>query len=409
MAVRARLRPGIRLCAALAAGLCGLTACSAFGLGGGHRATVGGATNGSVGYVAKPSRLTRGNVFLVAPRGGPVHAVTRGDALVSEADWMKDGTQLVFARRHQRITASGHALGYFDVFVLRRGGTPDLIRRCPLSCDARSFAWSPDGRRIAFVMNIRSRRTGFAGEIAVMNADGSGFRVVCTEASCGQGLDDPQWSPDGSQLLFSNMGVIDFMGIGLLPSRIWLARPDGSGAHPLTQPDCRPGHAPLRGCAYDSAASWSPDGDWIAFSRHSSIPYLRHERPRTLIELMHPDGSDLHTIASCTGNLCNQIMPPVWSPDGSRIAYAPDVERGPSLVAVSPAGGRRIVRTCAGTQCVTPWDLVWAPDGRSLGFLSQARSPTAYVIDLATGSMHPVGHQVQCCLAWLSRAVGTAR
>jgi hypothetical protein len=63
---------------------------------------------------------------------------------------------------------------------------------------------------------------------------------------------------------FSNMDVIDFFGLGTLPSRIWVARPDGTGAHPLTQPHCRPGHPPLRGCAYDSAAAWSPDGRWIA-------------------------------------------------------------------------------------------------------------------------------------------------
>ncbi len=87
-----------------------------------------------------------------------------------------------------------------------------------------------------------------------MNADGSGFHAVCDEAVCGQGLDDPRWSPHGSRLLCSNMGTIAFFGVGPLPSRVWIAPPDGAGAHPQTQPHCRPGHPPLRGCAYDSAA-----------------------------------------------------------------------------------------------------------------------------------------------------------
>ena len=397
-----RLLCWVRLLAVLTVGVWGGTGCSGFWPATGHQAPAGVANVGSVAFVASSSGSPRANVYLVTPRGGQPYAVTRGGPSVSDAAWTASGRELVFARRDEHLTSTGYGVGHVDVFVLRRGGTPHLIRRCPLTCWARSFAWSPDGSRIAFVTNIRSRFTGYAGEIAVMNADGSGFHVVCTEAVCGQGLDDPQWSPDGSQLLFSNMAVIDFPGIGILPSRLWVAQSDGSDAHPLTQRGCRPGHLPLRGCAYDSSASWSPNGNWIAFSRHNSIPFMHGQPPRTRIELMHPDGWDLHALASCTGDLCNQVMPPVWSPDGSRIAYAPAAERGPSIVIVSPAGGRSTIRTCAGGQCVTPFNLVWAPGGRSLGLLSQARSPTAYVIDATGGRMHAVGHDVQCCLAWLS-------
>lgn len=392
----------IRLLATVTVGVCWLTACSALWSSTGHQAAAGDAAGGSLAFVAMPTGSGDANVFVVAPRGGRPRAVTRGGASVSEAGWSANGALLVFARRYERTTATDVSVGHVDVFVLRRGGTPHLIRRCPLTCEARSFAWSPDGRQIAFVTNIHSRFTGTAGEIAVMNADGSGFHVVCAEAICGQGLDDPQWSPDGSRLLFSNMGVIDFPSAGLLPSRVWVARPDGSHAHPLTQPGCRAGHTPLRGCAYDSVASWSPNGNWIAFSRHNSIPIPRGQKQRTLIELMRPDGSDLHPIAICKGLLCNQVMPPVWSPDGAQIAYAPDVERGPSIVIATLAGGHSTIRTCAGAQCVTPSDLVWAPDGQSLALLSQARSPTAYIIDATGGRIRARGHNVQCCLAWLS-------
>ena len=366
------------------------------GSGGG---TVAGAVAGPLAFVASAGAAGV-NVFVVASRGGASHAVTWGRPPVSEAAWTADGTQLVFARRSEHITSSGS--GYVDVFVLDRGGTPHLIRRCRLACDPRSFAWSPDGRRIAFVTNIRSRFTGTAGEIAVMNADGSGFRVVCTEEVCGQGLGEPQWSPDGSQLVFSNMEVIGFIGLGILPSRIWVARPDGSGAHPLTQPGCRPGHAPLLGCAYDSAAAWSPDGRWIAFSRlHQERPGHTHSPPRTLIELMHPDGSDLHPVAHCTGVLCNQVMPPMWSPDGSRIAYVPKVERSSHIALITLAGGRAAISACARHRCVAPYGLVWAPDGSALGLLGGTRSSTAYVIDATGDRMHTVGHHIQCCLAWL--------
>ena len=152
----------------------------------------------------------------------------------------------------------------------------------------------------------------------------------------------------------------------------------------------------------DSAAAWSPDGNWIAFSRHDSIGVVHRGQAKTTIELIHPDGSDLHTIAICKGILCNQVMQPVWSPDGSHIAYAPKSEHGPSIAIVTPKGSGTTIRTCANAHCVTPTDLVWAPDGRSLGLLSEARSSTAYAIHTSGGGMHPVGDDAQCCLAWLS-------
>jgi len=348
---------------------------------------------GPVAFVAPAPGSAQANVLAVSPRGGAARPVTRGRPPVVDAAWSRDGRELVFARRSTRRV---------EVFVTRGGGRPRLIRRCALACDPHGFAWSPDGRRIAFVTDIDSRFTGTAGEIAVMNADGSGFRAVCAEVTCGQGLADPQWSPDGSRLLFSNMDVIDFFGFGVLPSRIWVARPDGTDARPLTQRHCRPGHPPLRGCFYDSAARWSPDGRWIAFSRllQAGGPGRRRQ-PRTTIELMHPDGSDLHTIAACTGDLCNQIMAPAWSPDGSRLAYIPRIARSANVVVATPTGRLKVVRACAGRRCITPNGLAWSPDGRELALLSATKQPGAYLITTTGRDLHAVGRDVQCCLAWL--------
>jgi Tol biopolymer transport system component len=181
------------------------------------------------------------------------------------------------------------------------GGGVHLIRRCAAECYARDFAWSPDGRRIAFVSNVRSRLTGSAGEVIVMNADGSDPRVVCDESRCGQGLEGPRWSPTGARIAFSNQGVIDFPTVGILPSGIWVANPDGSAVRKLTQHACSPGHARLRGCFFDSAPAWSPDGSMIAFSRLDQHFGTGQKPPLTQLEVMRADGSDRHAIASCTG------------------------------------------------------------------------------------------------------------
>jgi Tol biopolymer transport system component len=207
------LRAGLLVGLATTAAACAVSAAA----GRGHPAGRTAAPR-PVEFVATHRGSAVADVVAVPPGGGHPRPVTRGAPSVAEAAWTADGRELVFARRGARRV---------DVFVARGGGAPHLIRRCPLSCDPHSFAWSPDGRRIAFVTDIRSRFTGTAGEIAVMNADGSGFHPVCDEAVCGQGLDDPRWSPDGSRLLFSNMGTIAFFGVGPLPSRVWIAPPDG--------------------------------------------------------------------------------------------------------------------------------------------------------------------------------------
>ena len=352
-----------------------------------------------IAFVAAASRARDSltNVVSVLPSGAGLTSVTRGGPSVTDAAWSARTGGLVYARRWEGEGAGEKVAGRAGIFVQESDGTTHLIRRCPLRCWASSFAWSPDGRQIAFVTRASSDT-----EIAVMNTDGSGFRVICAETRCGQGLDDPQWSPDGSRLLFSNQGVLGFIGVGILPSGIWVANADGSGIRKLTQPNCRPGAPGLVRCAFDSQARWSPDGRSIAFSRHPSIP-LRpgHPNLRTSIELMATDGSHLHPIYTCTGVLCAQAMTPSWAPDGSRLAIAPWVERRPRIIVLTTTGKSSEIRTCAGTRCVTPDDIGWEPDGRSLAFISTARDSDAYVIGDTGMGMHRIGLHARCCLTWL--------
>ncbi len=249
--------------AALAVGA--FAACSGLGSSAGHP----GTPRTGISFVAGTPGTRGANVVLVAAAGGRPRALTRGGPPVAEAAWTADGRELVFTRQTQRTTANGRIVGHIDMFVQATGGAPRLVHRCPLTCRPHDFAWSPDGRRIAFVVEVPHGALVGPGDVVVMNADGSGFHVVCDVAVCGQGLSQPRWSPDGSLLVFSNMGTGSFFTLGPPLSRIWVAGADEGKPRALTQPGCRPGHAPLVGCAYDANAAWSPDGRRIAFSRVS--------------------------------------------------------------------------------------------------------------------------------------------
>ena len=63
----------------------------------------------------------------------------------------------------------------------------DLIQSGPVRPEVQTLAWSPDGRRIAFISR------GGTYDVYVANADGSGQRRLTRNAR----LVTPAWSPDG--------------------------------------------------------------------------------------------------------------------------------------------------------------------------------------------------------------------
>jgi TolB protein len=110
-------------------------------------------------------------------------------------------------------------------------------------------AWSPDGRRLAYAeeVDIDAGRTG-SSRIVVVNADGSGRRLLVNQAS------DPAWSPDGSRIAY-----IAYASRLAEAGDVAVANADGTGAHTVTatrEPESRP--------------AWSPSGRLIAFARGTS-------------------------------------------------------------------------------------------------------------------------------------------
>ena len=128
--------------------------------------------------------------------------------------------------------------------------------------------------------------------IAVVNADGSDFRVIASGPN--QSV-NPTWSPDGQTIAFETSRNGDF--------EIYSVRPDGTALRNLT-------NAPQ---AEDRMPAWN--GNSIAFISN---------RARSARELygydlytMSPDGSKVEVRA---GDL-HPSSPLAWSPDGSKIAF----------------------------------------------------------------------------------------
>jgi dipeptidyl aminopeptidase/acylaminoacyl peptidase len=152
--------------------------------------------------------------------------------------WSPDGTHLAFASTRD---------GDERIFVMRAdgGGQRRLTRPDTISDIAEQQpGWSPDGRRIAYIVRQRGR----------------GSRVRITEVASGAtrevpggsegGESEPQWSADGRYLAFASSRDGDH--------EIYLARADGSRATRLT-------HAP--------ADDWHPR--WIPARRAGAADSTR--------------------------------------------------------------------------------------------------------------------------------------
>jgi dipeptidyl aminopeptidase/acylaminoacyl peptidase len=96
----------------------------------------------------------------------------------------------------------------------------------------RSVAVSPDGRRVAWAKRIRDRKGAWrlsAVEIGAMGSPAGSARRV-TAAADGRAHDerDPAWSPDGKRLAFLSDAAKDGQ------AQLWVAPADGGPARKLT-------------------------------------------------------------------------------------------------------------------------------------------------------------------------------
>jgi len=98
---------------------------------------------------------------------------------------------------------------------------------------------------------------------------------------------------------------------------------------------------------------WSPDGSRIAFSYYAN--------GRGQVYVMNSDGSNVYNLSS--NDFCDKF--PVWSPDGSKIAFVSDRDGDWDIYVMNPDGSDQNQLTNNPGMDRFP---VWSPDGRLLAF-----------------------------------------
>jgi Tol biopolymer transport system component len=256
------------------------------------------------------------HVFSLDPETGQANELTHGVRDYS-SDWAPDGTRIVYDSE----TGSGYEIVVADA----DGSNPVSI------ADGESPSWSPDGTRIAYMSE---------GRIWVVNFDGSDAHPVTDPESPGgetvsfpSGGDwNPSWSPDGRSIAYTR-----------LVSERLAPLPNGEGRTSVTLEELRVWSEDGTDVALtdDYAAlgniDWSPDGSTLVFA---GGPTLFHEEstkgmvwPRVLT--IPSSGGEVTPI---TPERDRWIGGATWSPDGEWIAFQDDYK---TIAIVRPDGSDR--------------------------------------------------------------------
>lgn len=273
-----------------------------------------GDVSGWVTYGSKRGIWARD---LTSP-GDPADRVLLSSTPGSPIAWSRDGSKLLVVRDVPPPDPS--VIFSSDLFVVNSDGTETRLTDANGSIDGSSF--SPDGAAVVYAVG----RADFSA-IYVVDAEGGSPQVLLTSGSrrypdpdkpgdykqshdgdnrFETALQEPKWSPDGSQIAY-------FDGMGDWGHSLRVMDSDGTDSRVVVE------NSETLGGGHVYGLEWSPDGSQLAFSIEGCL------------YVVGVDGSGFRLVTD------NGVRP-YWSPDGSHIAYTrPDPE-------TSERGSLEIVR-----------------------------------------------------------------
>jgi Tol biopolymer transport system component len=314
----------------------------------------------------------RDDLYVSRVAGGEHVRLTNDNSQKEEPQFSPDGEKIVFVRR------AGNAPQAELCLVPALGG--DVV---PLVSGATFPAWSPDGSRLAFIL----QKQGEAEAVATSAADGSDLRVILKSDDVFPFFGSLSWSPDGRLLALSRSR-------GGMNREIWTVPSTGGTATRLTKdgqgivsdmPVFTPDglgvvHRSNRGGA--SNLWWQPLEDKSpvqlttgpgpdtspSVARNGTIAFLNSRSRNALIVSSLADGT-MRTLLTDA----SRLWAPAFSPDGKEIAYSRDQPDGSwHIWILATSGGAARQVTSGKLPEVYPR---FTPDGTAMYFNTWATEP----------------------------------
>jgi TolB protein len=256
-------------------------------------------------------------IVFAVNRGGHSEIWVMGEAGAARRRLTKTGSNAssyaapAWSPRRDRIAAIGsgeareeHA-NRQELYVMDADGTN--VKRLTVNEDAdASPSWSPDGRQLVFARAKRIGQDEVESFLYVVNADGSGERVLRHEprGKTPVFLTGPAWSPDGKRIAFTRVRFDEEPD-----AAVYVMDADGKHTRKLVDEAVEP--------------DWSPDGKRIAVASYRDRvgQTCFHEcSPNSELYVVDADGGNLRRLTTSVANEAS----PTWSPDGKQIAFVSD-------------------------------------------------------------------------------------
>jgi Tol biopolymer transport system component len=288
----------------------------------------GPAGNGSIVF-ARDGDLFVADALTAAPR-----PLVTDAAVDTVPAYSQQGDAIAFlradaggAQRLMRVAADGSGLHELA------GPFPTVDR----------FSWSPDGSSLLIGF------TDDAARLAVVDAAGGGTKILDLPVA----PDWPSWRPDGQTIAFRGHAL------ARVEPAVYLADADGANVRRLDIPTDQSEWEDFWG------VTWSPDGDRLIYTRQADLGGFIGWQLE--IADIAPDGTMTATRDLPLAPEATTEMFPVWSPDGSRVAFI--LERhGARQVAIARADGVGDVLP-VGPEFPAGaggFSFSWSPDGQAL-------------------------------------------
>src|SRR5262245_54296489 len=263
------------------------------------------ALESTIAFTSTRDDLTTAEIYLMSPDGTNVRRLTENTGGNAFAALSPDGKKIVFDSNRNR--AEGEPVNTSDLFVMNTKGEEQmfLIR-------GSSATWSPDSKNVVF--HASASGTGLPikpdpgaattdSDIFVANVDDllAGVAGPINLTNNPEAIDDdPDWTPDGRQIVFTSHPVFDDPQRSNL-AEVYVINVDGTGLTRLTF-----------NAEEERAPSWSPDGSRIVYMCRIGGGTADFE-----ICSMNADGSDRRQLTD------NTVLDATatFAPDGQQILF----------------------------------------------------------------------------------------
>ena len=358
------------------------------------------------GLDGRPVQLTR-NLFTSSPSISP------------------DGTEVVFVSAPPE-----HAANILKLNIAKRR-IEQLTHNAKQDIRYKSLDWSPDGRKILFIM-VTDKPEDSTTDLCVMDTEGHQIQHILRPDPPTR-ISDPSWAPDSNRILYyqytrdsSGIFIIDDNGNNVInisqnhnpvlllawsPKRDQIGYIDAIGTKP---PPLHPLQIYMMDLTKENVTAltsggdedriplaWHPDGQQILFVTVGQDAFdisVMDKNGENIIKLTQtpelemyaswsPDGGQIVFdqlvgedegaifIMEADGQNPQQITfeparnyAPSWSPDGEKIAFVSD-RNGADRIYTMDTNGQN-VQQITHHQRAFDGPPVWSPDGRWLAFMS---------------------------------------